>query len=111
MFFLRVVQVEGLCNRPAEAVAELRAAAALRAQAFYAYPPERAFAGQVCAVNPTSGLPKGSTRTARAALLGTRPLWNLERWCCVSLQLCKRQHLLLALPFARAVVLGTRGSV
>ena len=34
-------------GRAAETDAELQACAALRASAFYVYPPERAFAGQV----------------------------------------------------------------
>ena len=36
-----------VCCRAAERDCELQALAALRAQAFYAYPPERAFAGRV----------------------------------------------------------------
>lgn len=38
-----------LACRLAESDEELQAAAWLRAQSFYVYPPERAFAGEVCA--------------------------------------------------------------
>ena len=39
--------VSSVSCRAAERDCELQALAALRAQAFYAYPPERAFAGRV----------------------------------------------------------------